>query len=36
VFWQPLNISKFKRIKMQAASFSCCLIALDILDKIIF
>jgi hypothetical protein len=36
LFWQPLNISRFKVSKMPTASLSGFLIALDNLDKIIF
>ena len=36
LFWQPLNISRFKVSKMPTASLSGLLIALDNLDKIIF
>ncbi len=36
VFWQPLNISKFKVSKRHKISLNCILIVLDILDKIIF
>jgi hypothetical protein len=36
VFWQPLNISKFKVSKRHKISLNCILIVLDNLDEIIF
>ncbi len=36
LFWQPLNISRFKVSKMLTASLSGFLIALNNLEEIIF
>ncbi len=36
LFWQPLNISRFKVSKMPTASLNCFLIAFDNLEEIIF